>query len=192
MRAKRRENQKKTSKTKKSSKKSKQRKRKRRQKPAPKADVIVLDMSDDDDFVLKSTDNVPEDSLYRLSKNAGESLEQPKQTGDEQDQEAEVGNEGGEIVTKESLSEEPQSTVVAHVKEENEDQSIKRDDSYSPQIGEPKEDDLNGWAHHQRKDKLIDRLLAESDSDDMISFVFELQVKSFEQEEPKLIKNIAL
>ena len=92
-------------------------------------------MSDDDDFVLKSTGDVPEDSLYRLSKNAGTSLEQPKDAGDEQDQEAEVGNEGGEVPTKERLSEEPQSTVVADTKEENEEQPIKRNDSYSPQIG---------------------------------------------------------
>ena len=98
-------------------------------------DVIVLDMSDHDDFVLKSTGDVPEDSLYQLSKNAGKFLEQPKDTGDEQDQEAEVGNEGGEVVTKQSLSEEPQSTIVADTKEDNEDQPIKCNDNYSPQIG---------------------------------------------------------
>ena len=74
------------------------------------ADVIVLDMSDDDDFALKSTDDVPEDSLHQLGKNAGKSLEQPKdKSGGEREHEAEVGNEGGEVITKQSLSEEPQS-----------------------------------------------------------------------------------
>lgn len=101
-------------------------------------DVIVLDMSDDD-FVLKRTDDVPdvpEDSLHQLGKLAKKPLEQPEdKSGDEREQEPEVGNDGGEIVTKQSLSTEPESAVVADTKEENEEQSIERNDSYSPQIG---------------------------------------------------------
>ena len=92
-------------------------------------DVIVLDLSDGDDFVPKCSSDVPEDSLHALGKIVDKPAEQ---AGNGPGVKPAMTRDG---VTKQKQSVEKQETGDVIAKERGEVQPVERNDKYSPQIG---------------------------------------------------------
>ena len=83
---------------------------------------------DDDDFVLKRANDVPEDSLHQLGKIADKAGEGTRE-------EPMAEHEGDEAVVQQKGNAELQPTVADTNEGEIEVQSVESNDKYAPQIG---------------------------------------------------------